>query len=223
MLELNTLYNMDCMDGMSQFPDKYFDLAIVDPPYFKDYGKENYPGSEISTTGIKRNLFASSHWDVPDHEYFKELIRVSKDQIIWGENYYPEMPFLGTGRIIWDKKNDLSSFSKCEIAYCSLHNRTEIFRYLWNGMLQENMREKEKRIHPTQKPVALYKWLLNKYAKQGDKILDTHVGSASSLIACFQLGFDYVGFEIDKDYYESAQTRLHEAMLQPSMLKQGDF
>jgi site-specific DNA-methyltransferase (adenine-specific) len=129
------------------------------------------------------------------------------------------MPFLGTGRIIWDKKNDLSSFSKCEIAYCSLHNRTEIFRYLWNGMLQENMREKEKRIHPTQKPVALYKWLLNKYAKQGDKILDTHVGSASSLIACFQLGFDYVGFEIDKDYYESAQTRLHEAMLQPSMFK----
>ena len=219
MLELNTLYNMDCMEGMSQFPDKYFELAICDPPYFKEYGKENYPGSEISTTGIKRNRFASNHWDVPDYEYFIELIRVSKDQIIWGENYFSEMPFMGPGRIVWDKRNDSSSFSKCEIAYCSLHNRTEIFRYLWNGMLQENMKEKEIRIHPTQKPVALYRWLLGKYAKTGDKILDTHVGSASSLIACHQMGYEYAGFEIDKTYYDKATKRLEDEKRQMFLIE----
>jgi len=219
MLELNTFYNMDCMEGMSQFPDKYFDLAIVDPPYFADYGKENYPGSEISTIGVKRNRFESKFWDVPDRKYFTELIRVSKNQIIWGVNYFPDMPYLGSGRIVWDKKNDASSFSKCEIAYCSLHNRTEIFRYLWNGMLQENMRYKEKRIHPTQKPIALYLWILNKYAKQGDKILDTHVGSASSLIACHHLGFDYIGFEIDSGYYEAAIKRINDEKQQMYLIK----
>lgn len=227
MLELNRLYNMDCMDGMKEFPDKYFELAIVDPPYFTDYGKEIYPGSAISTTGIKRNRFASNYWSVPDHQYFTELVRVSCNQIIWGVNYYSDMPYLGSGRIIWDKKNDASTFSKCEIACCSIHNRTEIFRYLWNGMLQENMREKEIRIHPTQKPVALYRWLLIKYANYGDKILDTHVGSASSLIACHQLGYQYVGFEIDKTYYDKAQKRLEDEkrqmfLIEPAIERQYD-
>ena len=129
------LYNMDCMLAMKEMPDKAFDLAIVDPPYFEDYGKEIYPGAAVSTTGIARHRWESKHWDVPGDEYFKELFRVSKNQIIWGYNYY----FIKnefSGRIIWDKRNDDSSFSKCEIAFCSLHKRVEIFRHRWNGMLQ---------------------------------------------------------------------------------------
>lgn len=216
MLELNKLYNMDCMEGMKQFPDKYFELAIVDPPYFADYGKEIYPGAAISTTGIKRNRFESKHWDVPIQEYFDELVRISQNQIIWGFNYY-NINFMGSGRIIWDKQNNASSFSKCEIAYCSLHKSVQVFRFMWNGMLQGDMKHKEIRIHPTQKPVVLYKWLLKNYAKQGDKILDTHAGSASSLIACYDMGFDYVGFEIDKDYFDKAQERIEAVKAQVKM------
>jgi site-specific DNA-methyltransferase (adenine-specific) len=205
------------MDAMREMPDKAFELAIVDPPYFEEYGKEIYPGAAISTTGIKRNRFASSRWNVPDKKYFDELLRVSANQIIWGFNYYGVD--LGSGRIIWDKQNDLSSFSKCEIAFCSMHKSVQIFRYTWNGMMQGNMKNKEIRIHPTQKPVALYEWILNHYAKEGDRILDTHVGSASSLIACHRLGFEYWGFEIDFDYYKAANERLEKEKAQLNMFQ----
>ena len=201
------IYNSDCMEAIRLFSDNAFDLAIVDSPYFEDYGKEIYPGAAISTTGVKRNRWKSKHWDIPNQEYFKEILRVSVNQIIWGINYY-DCKFLGSGRIVWDKKNDKSSFSKCEIAYCSFHKRTEIFRFMWNGMLQNNMKEKEIRIHPTQKPVQLYKWLLQNYAKEGDRILDTHLGSGSIAIACYDLGFDLTGYEIDVDYYKAASLRL---------------
>ncbi len=206
-------YNEDCMVGMKRYGDKHFDLAIVDPPYFADYAKENYPGAKISTTGVKRHRFNSNHWVVPEQSYFNELLRVSIHQIIWGYNYYSIFN-LGSGRIVWDKENDASSFSKCEIAYCSMHKSVQIFRYMWNGMLQGDMANKESRIHPTQKPVKLYKWLLHNYAKKGDLILDTHVGSASSLIACYDMGFDAVGFELDKDYYEASKKRLNDFMAQ---------
>jgi len=206
-------YNEDCMEGMKRYGDKHFSLAICDPPYFEDYAKETYPGAVISTTGVLRHRFKSEHWSVPNQPYFDELLRVSKNQIIWGYNYY-SISNLGSGRIVWDKVNDASSFSKCEIAYCSLHKSVQIFRYMWNGMLQGDMANKELRIHPTQKPVKLYKWLLHNYAKKGDLILDTHVGSASSLIACYDMGFDAVGFELDKDYYEASKKRLEEFMAQ---------
>ena len=209
-------FNEDCMTGMARYPDKYFNLAIVDPPYFEDYGKEVYPGAKISTTGVVRHRFNSKHWGIPTQEYFNELLRVSVNQIIWGFNYY-DTSFIGSGRIIWDKQNDASSFSKCEIAYCSAHKSVQIFRYMWNGMLQGDMKNKEIRIHPTQKPVALYKWLLKNYAKQGDKIIDTHVGSASSLIACHDMGFDAVGFELDADYYKASKQRLEDFMRQPKL------
>jgi len=209
----NIVYNQDCMEGMKQYPDKYFDLAIVDPPYFKEYGKIIYPGAAISTTGIKRNRFESKNWEVPNEGYFQELYRVSKNQIIWGINYYER--FVNChGRIIWDKVNDESGFSKAEIASCSLHNSVQMFRFMWNGMLQGNMKEKETRIHPTQKPIALYKWLLKNYAKSGDKILDTHLGSGSSRIAAYDLEFDFTGFEIDKDYYEAQEERFKKHIKQ---------
>ena len=166
----------DCMEAMAKMPDNAFDLAIVDPPYFEEYSKKNYTGSDVSTTGVKRQTKQIKHWGIPDENYFSELFRVSKNQIIWGCNYYAKhIP--SVGRVVWDKKNDSSTFSKCELASHSFGLRVDLFRFMWNGMFQEDMMNKEHRIHPTQKPVALYKWLLHNYAKEGDKILDTHGGA----------------------------------------------
>ena len=197
------------MEAMKEMQDNQFDLTIVDPPYFEEYGKEIYPGAEISTTGIKRNRFESKHWDVPNQEYFDELFRVSKNQIIWGCNYYAKY-IPSVGRIVWDKKNDKSTFSKCELASHSFGLRVDQFRYTWNGMLQEDMKNKETRIHPTQKPVKLYEWLLMNYANKGDKILDTHLGSGSIAIACHNLGFDLTGYEIDEEYFQAAVKRYQQ-------------
>lgn len=163
------------------------------------------------------------HWEPPTDEYWDELFRVSKEQIIWGINYFSINP--GAGRIVWDKvKDNGTDFSDCEIAYCSMIKHVKIFRYMWNGMLQGtpgngtkaigNKKLNEKRIHPTQKPIALYEWLLNTFAKPDDLILDTHVGSASSLIACYRTHHDYVGFEIDRAYYKSSKERLEQEMAQ---------
>ncbi len=211
-------YNMDCMDGMREFPDKYFDLAIVDPPYFSGPEKRGYYGRKVSPIGVQRHYEPSAEWTVPGKEYFDELNRVSKNQIVWGVNYFDY--HFGPGRIIWDKCNQGSDFSDCEIAYCSLHDSVRLFAYMWNGMFQGksavdgrtqqgNKALNEKRIHPTQKPVILYEWILSRYAKRSDKILDTHAGSASSLVACRKNGFNnYVGFEIDERYYKMARARL---------------
>ena len=185
-------YNMDCMEGMKEFPDKYFELAIVDPPY----------GINIETSGTYFKKFKTKGWDneTPKQPYFDELMRVSKNQIIWGANYFQLPP--NKCFIIW-KKPQISeelSFSMCEYAWASFDSTAKVI---------EIYGQEFDRIHPTQKPIKLYEWLLAKYAKQGDKILDTHVGSASSLIACHNLGFQYVGFEIDKDYYEQSLKRLN--------------
>ena len=203
------LYNQDCLEAMKNMDDNSYDLAIVDPPYFSDYGEKNYTGNDISTTGIKRQTKKIKHWLVPDQEYFDQLIRVSKNQIIWGVNYYSKY-ISSVGRIVWYKKNQTSTFSKCEIASHSFGVRVDFFQYRWNGMLQEDMKNKEQRIHPTQKPVGLYAWILNNYAKENDKILDTHLGSGSIAIACHNLGFDLDGYELDVDYYEAATKRLKE-------------
>lgn len=211
--------NADCMDVMREYPDNYFDLAIVDPPYFSGPEKRKFYGRKISPIGVQRLYGQTSEWVVPGKDYFDELIRVSKNQIIWGVNYY-QYDF-GPGRIVWDKVNGQSSFSDCEIAYCSIHDSVRLFRYMWNGMMQGksiaeghvqqgNKQLNEKRIHPTQKPINLYRWLIQKYVKEGDKILDTHVGSASSLIAFEEAGLEYVGCEKDKEIYQSALARLEE-------------
>lgn len=204
---MNVAFNMDCMEAMREMPDKAFDLAIVDPPYFKGVANRNFYGSDFSSSGVKRLCSESGNWDggIPSAEYYEELTRVSKEQIIWGCNYYKFLQ--PTGRIVWDKKNDTSTFSNCELASVSLINSVKIYRYEWNGMLQENMKNKERRIHPTQKPVALYEWLLTNYAKPGDRILDTHLGSGSSRIAAYNLGFDFTGYEIDADYFKAQEER----------------
>lgn len=220
------LHNMDCMEGMAEFPDQYFDLAIVDPPYFSGPERREFYGRRVSPIGVQRTYRRSEAWQVPGKAYFEELMRVSKNQIIWGCNYF-DYPF-GPGRIIWDKCNGNSSFSDCEIAYCSQHDSVRLFRYMWNGMMQGksiseghiqqgNKQLNEKRIHPTQKPTALYKWLLQKYAKPGDKILDTHVGSGSSMIAAYDAGYEFTGFEIDPYYYKKAMEWLSFAQMQVRM------
>ena len=203
-------YNEDCMVGMKRYKDKHFSLAICDPPYFAGAGDPSYYRSRTCQSKAKP---ITETWNVPDENYFKELFRVSKKQIIWGCNYYAKyIPH--TSRIVWDKVNDGTPFSQAEIASWSEGVKVYMYRYMWNGMLQQDMKNKERRFHPTQKPVALYKWLLHNYAKQGDLILDTHVGSASSLIACYDMGFDAVGFELDKDYYNASKKRLEEFMAQ---------
>jgi len=199
--------NEDCMDLMARYDDNHFELAIVDPPYFSDVAKKTFPGSQITKYGVKRNRYESIHWEVPDENYFTELFRVSQEQIIWGCNYYSEL-IPHVSRIIWDKQNDTSTFSHAEIASKSMNIGVDIFRYQWNGFIQADMKHKESRIHPTQKPVALYKWLLQNYGKEGDNILDTHMGSGSIAIACHYMGFDITACELDTDYYNTAIQRI---------------
>ena len=200
------------MEGMKQYPDKYFDLAIVDPPY--GIGVDGGIGGGVMA---KKSSFIKKGWDnqPPKKEYFDELIRVSKNQIIFGANHFiSNIPINSSCWIVWDKLNGENNFADCELAWTSFKTSVRKFDYKWQGMLQGDMKNKEFKIHPTQKPVALYEWLLKNYAKEGDKILDTHVGSASSLIACYNLGFEYVGFELDKEYYDKAQKRLQARMAQ---------
>jgi site-specific DNA-methyltransferase (adenine-specific) len=205
LLELNTLYNMDCMEGMKQFPDKYFELAVVDPPYGGNDAIDVKDCQQKNKQATARTNYKQFENIAPSQQYFDELKRVSKKQIIWGVNFYT-VSGLNGGRIVWDKKG--TAFGRAEMAYYSHSASVEVFEYAWNGMLQGDMKNKEIRIHPTQKPVALYRWLLQNYAKQGDKILDTHVGSASSLIACYDAGHDYIGFELDPDYHKAACDRI---------------
>ena len=206
-------YNMDCMDGMREFPDQFFDLAIVDPVY-GDVTKGGYMTNIDSIQKVaKVRHYHTSIWNQKKTggDYFKELFRVSKNQIIFGGNYFiEEINKNSQCWIVWDKDNT-GRFADGELAWTSFNKAVRIFKYTWNGMIQQKGCDHEYRIHPTQKPVALYRWLLEHYAKEGDKILDTHVGSASSLIACREMGFKYVGFEIDPDYYREAKKRLDQA------------
>lgn len=217
-MPVSEVYNMDCMEYMKSIPDKFFDLAVVDPPYFDGPNKLGYYGKEISSFGVKRPGYKAKHWSVPERSYFKELFRISRNQIIWGCNYLFELKPLSPGRIVWNKANGNSSFSDCEIAYCSMIDTVRMFTYMWNGMCQGksikeghlqqgNKRKNEKRIHPTQKPVALYAWILKKFANPGDKILDTHLGSGSSRIAAYKMGFDFYATEIDKEYFDAQEER----------------
>ncbi len=214
-----TLHHGDCMDVLKSLPAKSFDLAIVDPPYFSGPERRQFYGSRNSSIGVSRIYAKSEWWEVPGKEYFDELKRVARYYIVWGCNYYDYI--FAHGRIVWDKCNGASSFSDCEIAATNLFNSVRLFPFMWNGMcqgksiaegriMQGNKKLNEKRIHPTQKPVALYAWLLTQYAQEGWKILDTHLGSGSIAIACDELGYSLLGIEIDEHYYSAARKRLLE-------------
>jgi len=218
---LSEVTNEDCMEGMARYPDKYFDLAIVDPPYgIGEDGSKNHTRGKLS---IAKNYksFAGNDISAPGINYFNELLRVSKNQIIWGANHFiNNIPYNSSCWIVWDKNNGETDFADAELAYTSFKSAVRIYKFKWQGMLQENMKIKEKRIHPTQKPVALYKWLLQNYAKQGDKLLDTHLGSGSSRIAAYEMGFDFTAFELDKEYFEAQEKRYkaHIAQLKLELL-----
>ncbi len=211
-------YNMDCIEGMKQFSDKYFDLAIVDPPYgIGEGGQKNKTRGKLAISKDYKN-FAGKDLQPPNEEYFKELFRVSKNQIIFGANHFiSKIPIDSHCWIVWNKRNGNTDFADCELAWTSFSSAVRLFEYRWSGMLQEDMKNKEFRIHPTQKPVALYTWILSTYAKEGDIILDTHVGSASSLIACHNTRHKYVGFELDPYYYEVSKKRLDTEIAQYSI------
>lgn len=211
------LLHLDCMEYMKGCEDNSFDLAVVDPQYGlgEDKGRPS------------RNRFASveylaKDWDKepPAPDYFDQLRRVSKNQIIFGANHFIDnLPFMCNSPcwIVWDKQNGDSHFADCELAWTSFKTAVRMFRYRWAGMLQGDMKNKEVRIHPTQKPVKLYDWLLKNYAKEGDKILDTHLGSGSSAIAAHYGGFDFVGCELDEDYFKSAMNRFYAETAQESL------
>lgn len=190
------IYHGDCMEAMKEMPDKAYELAIVDPPY----------GIGISSNPV-RQMHTRKKWDdaIPDDEYFDELRRVSINQIIWGGNYFSLPP--SQGFLIWDKKQPFDfSLAMCELAWMSFQSPAKMWKY-------SVLTEKDK-IHPTQKPVRLYEWLLKNYAKPGDRILDTHLGSGSSAIAAYEMGFDFTGYEIDADYFQAAKERLERHMRQ---------
>jgi site-specific DNA-methyltransferase (adenine-specific) len=199
------VFNEDCVQGLKRFADNYFDLAIVDPPYGINASK----GTWGSSNKGKVTNYGKKDWDkqTPEQYYFLELRRVSKNQIVWGANHFiSRMPFDSSCWLVWDKQNT-GNFADCELAWCSFNTAVRKFVYRWNGMLQQNMKNKEIRIHPTQKPVALYEWILRNYAKPNDLILDTHLGSGSSRIAAYKGGFNFIGFEIDPEYYEKQEKR----------------
>tara|TARA_Y100000310_G_C20328941_1_gene644325 strand:+ start:91 stop:708 length:618 start_codon:yes stop_codon:yes gene_type:complete len=203
---------------MQKYEDNHFDLAIVDPPY--GIGESTNNNKSRSKLGKSKD-YGNKKWDnnPPNKEYFIELKRVSKNQIIWGANHFIEnIPNANSSCwIVWNKENGENDFADCELAYCSFKSAVRKINLRWHGMLQHDMKNKEHRIHPTQKPIQLYRWLLRNYAKKGQKILDTHLGSGSSAIACHYFGCDLVGVEIDKEYYDSAVKRFDQLTRQESL------
>ena len=208
-------YNRDCMEAMKEFQDGFFDLAIVDPPYGGGFTESE---EQYNRFGNKNSCFekykrdGAVKWDIaPSKEYFDELFRVSRYQIIWGGNYFNLPP--SRNFIIWRKLTISENFSMAmaEYAWTNIIGNAKVFECTPQGTANEQ------RFHPTQKPIKLYSWLLQKYAKPGYKILDTHVGSASSLIACHRAGLEYWGFEIDQTYYKAAKERLDKETSQMRM------
>lgn len=231
--------NTDCIEYMRTLPDGYFDLAIADPPYgigaSKPSKKLNYV---LQKNGQKLPIgvsdYAPKDWDdsIPEQAFFDELRRVSKRQIIFGANYFG----LRGGMLVWDKMNGDADQFGCEIAWKSFDLRTDIVHYMWRGMIQGeccstdvtkanrqkgNKALNERHIHPTQKPVALYAWMLEKYAQEGDTIFDPMMGSQSSRIAAYRLGFDYVGCELDREYFEKGCERFDQECKGETKMQDG--
>lgn len=200
------VYNMDCLDAMREMPDNAFDLAIVDPPYGLG-DRLSDGGGKLKNTPMSKLYRQSSKWDsVPDKRYFDELFRVSKNQIIWGGNYFELPP--SRCMICWDKNQAMPTLSAWELGWTSFDKPSKIIKMVSTDL---------NRFHPTQKPIALYKWLLSNYAKQGDRILDTHLGSGSSRIAAYDMGFDFVGYELDAEYFDAMNKRFAAHISRPAM------
>jgi site-specific DNA-methyltransferase (adenine-specific) len=209
-----TLYNMDCMELLKNTEDNYYDLAIVDPPYMDNFNTDNWVATNAKQKDYKNRQQTLTN-NKPNKEYFNQLIRVSKNQIIWGGNYFL-LP-VSRGWVFWLKNQSDNYFSDGELAWTSFDRILKCFNFMWSGMLQGDMKNKESKIHPTQKPVKLYEWILQNYAKEGDKILDTHLGSGSIAIACNRLKYELTACELDNEYFEASVKRYKEQTSQIQM------
>lgn len=238
-MPISEVFNVDCMKGICLLPDKFFGLMENDPPYFDGPNKLGYYGARTSSVGVSRGGYEKiGTWSIPDKKYFNQVDRVSERWIIWGANYYsdlvgeiftaPRQPdfkkFIKdhpVGWILWDKVNYSSTFADCELAFTNIDMPTQVFRFMWNGMLQGksvnnghimqgNKKLNEKRIHPTQKPIPIYKYQNSRFAIPGRPVGDTHMGSQSSRIAAFDMGFDYYGWETEKKYFDAGNKRFQQ-------------
>jgi len=210
------LLNIDCMEYMATLPDKAFDLCICDPPYgINMMDSDNKSRDKLAKAKDYKKIPDS---DSPEIEYFQKLQRVSANQVIFGAHHFiSKNPIDSSCWLVWDKDNGNTDFADCELAWTNFGTAVRRFKYRWNGMIQQDMKNKEHRIHPTQKPVALYDWILRNYAKPGQRILDTHLGSGSSAIAAHYFGCDFVGCEIDTDYFNAAKERFDRETRQVAM------
>jgi site-specific DNA-methyltransferase (adenine-specific) len=206
------LWNIDCLEFLKVMPDKCFDLCLTDPPY--GIGEANNDNKSRSCIAQSKD-YGKADWDnkIPSKEYFDEIIRVSKNQIIFGGNYFIENLKNSSCWIVWDKDNGNNDFADCELAWTSFKSAVRKFKWRWQGMLQENMKQKDFRYHPTQKPLELMRWCVENYSKSTDTILDCFAGSGTTLRACKDLGRKWVGCEIDEGYCKTAIKRLAQEVL----------
>lgn len=216
---INKVYNMDCMDYISNCKDKEFDLAIVDPPYgiYKNKDVTGFMKREYTL------LQQATEWDIrPKSKYFNELFRISENQIIWGMQYFISDLKDCSQIIVWDKITGKNYFADAELAWCSIKGTVRIFKHRWVGAFKDS-EHGLKAIQPCQKPIALYKWLITKYAKPGQTIFDSHVGSGSIRIACYDMGFDFIGTELDKDYFEAQEMRFQAHISQQELFEKAEL
>lgn len=217
---LSETYLMDCIEGMKHYPDKYFDLAVVDVPYGIDAASDVRGNTQYGKAAAISKSYGKKDWDkeAPGIEYFYELFRCSKNQIVWGANHFiSRMPYDSSCWLVWDKENGDNGYADCELAWTSFDKAVRMVKYKWHGMIQKDMKNKEVRIHPTQKPIGLYDWIFNKFAEGEMKILDTHLGSGSSRIAAHKNKLNFVGFEIDKEYFDKQEKRFANYVCQPRL------
>ena len=218
-----TFYNADNLEIMAQYPDKYFNLSIIDPPY--GIGESGQTNKSRSKLAVAKD-YGNKNWDnaPPPKEFFDELFRISKNQIIFGANHFiSRIPFDSSCWIVWDKDNGANDFADCELAWTSFGTAVRKFKWRWKGMLQQNMKNKQVRLHPTKKPIELYSRILKNYAKENDKILDTHLGSNSISIAIDKanklddMNLSFVGIELDKEYFDTGLKRFEFAHRQQTL------
>jgi site-specific DNA-methyltransferase (adenine-specific) len=204
---LNTVIHDDCLNVMKQLPDKCIDLVLTDPPYgINEDGASNHSRGHLAAA----TKFDKKSWDKtkPSKEYFNEMQRIGKNQIIFGGNYFIEYLRSTPCFLVWDKDNGNSDFADCELAWCSFNSAVRKFKFRWHGMLQENMMNKEKRLHPTQKPVSLFQWILQNYSEPGMTIFDPFSGSGTTAIACLETGRNYILIEKEPDYIDIIINRI---------------
>ena len=210
---INKIINADCLDILKQLPDKCVDLVLTDPPYGIGYDKQasSVGGTQHGKAATQKRIYKQTNWDnkTPEKEVFDEIVRVSKRQIIFGGNYFANMLSNSKCWLVWDKHIN-GEFADCELAWTSFDKPVKKYDYLWNGMLQENMKEKEERIHPTQKPVGLFMKILQDYSKENDLVLDCFSGSGTTAVACHKLKRRFICIEKDSEYWRASCERLEQ-------------